>query len=279
MARTIDDIMNALLAEKASHAELNTLNSTSNVAVWRLLFYIVATAIWMLENLFDIFKTDVTDIIANLKPHTPQWYVIKVKEFQYGYNLVPEKDYYDNTGIDDATIAASKIVAYAAFVENPFVRMKLAKLSAGVLAPLTSPERAAVVAYILRVKDAGVKLKDSTITSSAPDKLKLTMRIKYNPLVLNAAGNRIDGTSATPVPDGLRAFLTNFNFKNFNGVFSVQKMIDALQAIEGVNDLAIDLIQKKYGALPFTTVDIDFVPDAGYLIIDNADLAITYIPS
>ena len=65
---------------------------------------------------------------------------------------------------------------------------------------------------------------------------------------------------------------------DFNGLFSVQKLVDKIQAVDGVDDLHIDQIQTKYGALPFMAVDIDFVPDSGYLVIDPADLIITYIP-
>ncbi len=279
MARTITEIRDIMLAEKAAQSALDDLTSTSVTAIWRLIFYIVAVCIWSLEKLYDIFKLEVADTIARKNPHQARWYVEKAKEFQYGYTPVAEKDYYDNTGIAPDVVLASQIIAYAALVELPFIRLKVAKKVGANLAPLSAPELAAFVAWVLRFKDAGVKLKTSTITSTAPDNLKLILRIKYNPLVLNSTGGRLDATTATPVPDGIKAYLANKSSEDFNGLFSAQKLIDAIQAIDGVEDLSVDSMQKKYGALPFTAVDIDFIPDSGYLVIEDVDLQITYIPA
>lgn len=279
MARTVQEIFDILVTEKGNQSALDGLTSTSSVSIWRAWLWVTAYAIWTLEKLFDIFKKEVDDTIQTKMPHTGSWYVYKAKNFQYGYNLVTDKDYYDNTGIDEQTIAASKIVAYAALVEQPLIRLKVAKKSGADLAKLSAPELAAFVAYILRIKDAGVKLKSTTITSTDPDDLKLVLRVKYNPLILDSTGARLDGTDATPVKSGIKKYLADKSAADFNGLFSVQKLVDAIQAIEGVQDLHVDSILYKYGALPFTSVDIDFVPDSGYLVIQDANLTITYIPA
>jgi hypothetical protein len=281
MARTINEIKLDLLAKVAADATLGPLlTSTSNVAIFNLWCYIWAVCSWTLETLFDIFKTEVDYTIAQDKTHRPQWYVNKAKQFQYGFNLVPDQDYYDNTGIADDVVAASKIVAYAAIVEEPAIRMKVAKLNGNDLAPLTVPELAAFTPYVKRFKDAGVKLHGQlpasppTITSTAPDKLRLVVRAKINALVLDNTGARRDGNSATPLLDGVKSYIKNLEF---NGVFSVQKLVDKMQAVDGIDDLKIDGIEKKYGSLNFTTIDIDFVPDSGYLVIDDIDFVPTYI--
>jgi hypothetical protein len=134
------------------------------------------------------------------------------------------------------------------------------------LAALETAELNAFKDYLAKVKDAGVKLN---ITSTAADKLKLSYRIKYNALVLNASGGRIDGTVATPVKDAIKQHLKNLPF---NGIFSVTSLVDAIQNVEGVQDVKIDVVQTKYGALPFSSVDIDYIPDSGYLRIDDVDL-------
>ncbi len=283
MARTINEIKTELLSKVAGDATLGPLlNSTSNVAIFNVWCFVFAVCAWTLENIMDIFKSEVDYTIAQDKSHRPQWYVNKAKEFQYGYNLVPEQDYYDNTGIDPALVAASKIVAYAAMVEEPYIRMKVAKLSGTNLAKLSAPELAAFIVYMRRVKDAGVKLHGgtmtslATITSTDPDKLRLVVRAKFNPLVLNSTGARIDGSNPAPLKDAVKSYLQNIDF---NGLFSVQKLEKEMLAVDGIDDLKIDGIQTKYGALPFTNVDIDFVPDSGYLIIEDADFLPTYIPS
>lgn len=283
MARTINDIKTDLLAKVAADATLGALlTSTSAVASFNLWCYIFAVCAWTLENLFDIFKGEVDYTIAQDKTHRPQWYVNKAKQFQYGYNLVPDQDYYDNTGIADDVIAASKIVAYAALVEEPSIRMKVAKLVGTNLAKLEVGELTAFIAYIHLIKDAGVRLHGTTLTAAAtitstdPDNLRLVVRVKINSLVLDNTGARRDGTNPAPVKDAVKSYI---NSLDFNGLFSVQKLVDKIQAVDGVDDLKIDGIQTKYGALPFTSVDIDFVPDSGYLIINDADFLPTYIPS
>lgn len=274
MARTIIEIQQSIIDNVQADSILSArLTSTSKTAIWRLIAYIVAVAAWTIENLFDIFKTDVDEQISAMKPHSLRWYAEKSRAFQYGYNLNPDTDVYDNTGIDETTIANSKIVTYAAVVEQDRgLRIKLAKNGlSDDLTNLIPDELTAFQEYMARIKDAGVKLN---ITSTVADKLRLMLRIRYNSMVLNSAGGRIDGQDAEPVQNAIRNHLKNLPF---NGVFSVQKLIDAIQATEGVNDLSVDQCQTQYGALNFSTVNISVIPDSGYLRIDNADLFITFI--
>jgi len=283
MARTIDEWKQVLKDRISTDAVLNSkLTNTSTTSIYNLFLFVVAFSAWVLENLFELFKADVVETIYNTKPHTAQWYVMMAKRFQYGYALAPDSDYYDNSILTEDQVNNSKIVKYAALVENPYVRLKVAKQEGSGLGPLSPAELESFRAYIVRIKDLGVKLKlpsdavQSNITSGEADHLKIEMRVRYNPLVLNSSGARIDGTSITPVADGLRGYL---NALDFNGLFSVQKMIDAIQAVDGVEDLAIDSIQTKYALLPYTSVDIDFIPDGGYLVIADDDLTITYEPA
>lgn len=274
MARTITEIQQTIIDGVQADSTLSArLTSSSKTAIWRLFTYVVAVAAWTVENLFDIFKADVDEQIAAMKPHSLRWYAEKSRLFQYGYNLGEDMDTYDNTGIDDTTVQNSKIVSYAAVVEQDRgLRIKIAKNGiSGDLTNLETDELIAFRGYMARVKDAGVKLN---ITSTVADKLRLVLRVRYNSMVLNSTGARIDGQDAKPVPNAIRNHLKNLPF---NGVFSVQKLVDAIQATEGVNDLSVDQCQTKYGALNFSTVNISVIPDSGYLRIENEDLYITFI--
>ena len=104
MARTIAQIQQSIIDSKNADATLSALSSSSNVAIWKLWSYIVAVCQWVLENLFDLHKSEVTAIIAAQKPHTLQWYVTKAKAFQYGIILPPDTDVHE--AIDDPTVAA-----------------------------------------------------------------------------------------------------------------------------------------------------------------------------
>lgn len=275
MARSITEIQNDIIAKVQADPVLSTqLTSTSLVAVWRLWTYVVAVSIWTIENLFDLFKQEVDETISAMKPHSLRWYAEKAKAFQYGDNLVADADYYDNSNQTDDAVAAKKIVAYAAVVEQERgLRIKVAKDGGVDLTALSTDELNAFIEYMKKVKDAGVKL---LITSGVADALKLDMDIYYNPLVINASGGRLDGFTSTPVQDAIKAYLKNLPF---NGVFLIQNLVDQLQLVDGVDVINIKSAQAQYGALPFQSFAVQYIPDAGYLRIANdADLTINFIP-
>lgn len=275
MARTIADIQLEIVTSVQADEVLGPLlSSTSKVSIWRLWTYVVAVAIWTLETIFDIFRIEIDEKIATLKPHSLRWYALKAKAFQYGQDLVDDADYYDNTGLDDTDIEASLIIDHAAVVEQTRgLRIKVATTVSGDLAALTTPQLNAFKEYMKRVKDAGVKL---LITSAIADSLKLKLTVYYNPLVLDATGGRADGTSSTPVQDAINNYLKNLPF---NGVFVVQSLIDVLQQVDGARVFDIQESQARYGALAYTAFRVQYIPDAGYLrIFDDADLQITFLP-
>lgn len=272
MARTIAQIQAAIIAAKAADSNLSGLTSTSTVAIWRLWTYIVAVCQWTLEVLYDLHKQEVKDILAVQRPHTLRWYVTKAKLFQYGDDLAIESDVYDV--IDESL----QIVKQAAAVEGAdavnAIRLKVAKESAGLLAPLSTPELDAFKAYMALVKDAGVRL---IITSSAPDNLRTNFVIYYNPLIINPSGARIDGTAATPVKDAVNAFLLALPF---NGVFLPNRLRDAVEAVDGVVIGELVYALCRFGTNPFLPVTSEYNPDSGYLLLDDAWFTAntTYLP-
>ena len=185
----------AIIAEKmATEPALGGLTSTSAVAEYTLWVNVASLLAMMLEQLFELFKGDVDTVINAQSAHTLQWYVTKAKAFQYGVLLPADSDVYEVVPpLDEAVL----IVSSAAAVENASinkVRLKVAKGEPGALEALVPDELTALRAYIHRVKDAGVRVE---VTSGDADDLKLDLTVYYDPLVLNADGERLDGTSTT----------------------------------------------------------------------------------
>jgi hypothetical protein len=270
MARTIAQIQQSIKDAKTADPTLSGLTSTSMVSMWQLWTYIVAVCQWTLETLFDAHKNEVSDIIATQKPHTLQWYVVMSKKFQYGVTLPPDTDEYSIVPPPDPTVL---VVQYAAAVELAgLVRIKVARIAGSVLAPLTGLQLTAFSAYMNRVKDAGVRLQ---LTSGPPDNLQLALNIFYDPLVLDSAGARLDGTSATPVKTAVNNFLEHLPF---NGLFVLNFLIEALQAIDGVRIGHVSGAQAHYGFTSYVPIPVEYVPDAGYMALDEAyfDTHITY---
>jgi len=291
MARTIDEIKKEITDNfiqndtVKNHYELEdgkTFDEQfSAVSIENILFSVIAICLWTLEKLFDLHKEEVLTIIKEMKPHSLRWYANKAKAFQYGDELREDEDFYDNTGKTSEQVAYSKIVAYAAVVEQDRgLRIKVAKTNGNQLAPLTqglvgegSNELQAFKEYMKRIKDAGVRL---LITTGEADKLKLKLKVFYNPLILNVNGQRLDGTDSEPVQNAVRNYLKNLPF---NGYVVQAYLIDALQKVEGVVVPVIQQIETKYGDLDFTQMDEIYNPDAGYMVIDEEDFEpIEFIP-
>jgi hypothetical protein len=271
MARTIDEIYNSLLIEKANHAELNALNSVSRVAMWKLYFYVVSVFQWVNEKMWDAFALSVDDKIANQTVGKREWYRQLALNFQYGYNLTSDGKY-DNSNLTQAQIDDSKIIKYCSVTETSDgkLRMKVAKQLDNKPIQLNDGELAAFSVYIDKLKFDGVKILKE---SHAADNLKLTIDIWYDSLVIKSDGSRIDGSSATPVKDGIINYLNNLDY---NGEYSNTKLQDALQQVTGVKRCTIKLSQSKYGLYPFVNIDEKIVADAGFFVVNDADLIINY---
>ncbi len=262
MARTIDEIQQSIIDAKNADSTLAGLNSTSKVAIWLLWTRVYAVIVWGLENLFDIHIKQVNNTIAAQKPHSLQWYQTKAKAFQYGDSLVTDSDVYDPISTDAAVV----IINYAAAVElGNQVRVKVATLSGADLAAISGPQLTAFSAYMNRVKDAGVRL---LLTSGDPDDLKLEVAVYYDPLILDNAGARLDGTNTTPVLSAIKVFLATLPF---NGLFVLNKMIEYIENnVEGVRILQVISAEANYAATPYVAIPVEYVPDAGYMTLNEA---------
>ena len=270
MARTIQEIQTLIYQAKGQEPALDELNSTSKVAIWRLWVYIIAVAIWSLEKIFDIHRADIDKRLAELKPHTARWYRSKALAFQYGFDLLPDSDTFNNQGHTEEQIEASKIVKYSAVIESKNegrLIVKIAGEQGEQLQPITDAQRQSFEAYLQEIKDAGVRL---SVVNYQPDVLHLQMKIVYDPLVLDSNGQSILHATK-PVETAIKDYLKRLPF---NGELVLAHLIDALQQAEGVKIPHLVLAQSKnitssgdYGA--FETIEISKIPTAGYFTIDN----------
>lgn len=275
MARTIKDIQAEMLAAISVDTRLSSLNSTSTTAVYRLLTYIVAASIWVLEVLFDTHKAELTAIVANQKPHQLRWYVEKTKTFQYGSALPFDSDVYDNSLLTDAAIESQKVVTAAAAIEvNGRVLVKAATLDGVNLGKLTTPQYNALKSYLNDVKDAGVKID---LISQDGDRFKLILDVFYNPQILADDGSRLDGTSASPVVDVVHTYLRQMDF---NGLFVKSRLTDVLQLVDGVVVPEIRACQAaRFDVVIWQPIDVFYQPYSGWLKFydEPVDLVINYI--
>jgi hypothetical protein len=274
MARTIDEIQADILTAIGEDSVLSGLNSSSTTAVYRLITRVVAGAIAVLENLFDLFKTDVATILATQKPSSLPWYQQMALNFQYGFSLPEGEIYYDNTGVSEDAIADSKVIEKAAVVEEgTSLVVKAVQIVGGDLTPLPSAAKDAFEAYMNEIKDAGVPI---TVISTEPDHIKLTLDIYYDAQVIGPDGARLDGSDSTPVATAIDNYLLNLEF---DGDFVKSHLVDTLQQVPGVKIPVVRLAQAARDADPnYVEVDVRYRPYSGFLkVYEAADLTINYI--
>ena len=282
MARSIEQIKSSMaeafmqdtnLASKYGFEVGADFNNTfSKVSIESLIIYIIAASIWTLEKLFDTHTKEVTDYIATMKPHSLRWYVEKAKAFMYGVPLINGTDQHNTEGMTDEQIAQAKIVTFAACTEaNATLYLKVAKAGP---APLTADEKAAFVAYLHEIKDAGVRID---VISEQGDYLKLDMVIYYDPLLINADGeSKADGTKV--VEQAIKEYIENIPF---NGEFRKNELEDAIQAVDGVVMVEFNAAyHSETGAEDTYDEVVPYCkPASGYFKFDNADLSdVTYQP-
>lgn len=261
MARSVADIHESILNAANEDGRLG-LNNTSKFARYRLFTHIVAVAIWLLEKLFDAHTIEIRRIISQDKPHILQWYVAQAKAFRYGLELV------EGVYLSDRLLDEQLIVSEASAVENNGnLIVKVAKRVGGQLVPLVDAEKTAFLGYLSQIKDAGVK---ASVWTFKGDKMRLNATIWINSMVLADSGSRLDGQNNTPVRTAIVQFVGSMPF---NSMFFKQKIVDAIQAVEGVVTAELRSLEVcRYDALEYSTVDAYCVPMSGYF--DQINLAI-----
>ena len=278
MARTVTEIQQEIFANITSNEDLATLNSTSKVAIYRLLVFVFSYAVWTLEKLFDIHAQQVDQAIYENKPGTARWYRNKSLAFQFGFNLLTDDDEFDNTSHTTDAIEASKIVKYCSVkesLESSRLIIKIAGESGENLIPLTPTQITSFGFYMGEVAYAGVKVN---IVNNPADKLQLTLSVYRNPLVIDENGNNIL-TGGKSVEVALKQYIKNLPF---DGELVINDMIDYLRDIPGVENVHVISAQSSYKDLvtglytPLVTIDVKTIPVAGYFEILNFD-NVTYV--
>lgn len=280
MARTIAEIYNAMATAKANMQELHDwvvdpenpsssmdgadqlladLRSASKVAIWRLFLYVFAVGSWVVETLFDKLTVEISGIMAAKRPHTLRWYAEESKKFQYGHEMA-WSDYQFKYGVYDDS---ARIVKYAAAQElNGRIILKVAKLVNGSTTALETGEKDAFAAFWENWRDAGTKLD---IVSLPPDQLMVDIAIVRDRMVLNSSNQLLRDMEVLPIANAIAAFGKALEF---DGVLRLSKLVDAIQAAEGVTDVKLMHAWHRCAGGTYQAVDMSVVSAAGHFEID-----------
>lgn len=258
MARKISEIKNDIaksfmadrgVAEKYGFAPGADFGEVfSRVSLESVIFYIVASAIYVLECLFDDLRGDVDDKLSTAVLATLPWYHQVCLEYQHGDELV----------FNDAT----KRFGYAAVDPDKRVIRYAACRDAGggveiLVSSADAEGRPQAVAdevmepfrhYLSRMKPAGII---TAVNSFPPDYVEITVTVQYDPLLMNPDGTLIADQSR-PVDEAVEHYVRNIVF---GGTFNKTKLVDAVQEAAGVIDLSLDRVRKRTSDGEFTDLD------------------------
>lgn len=245
----------------------------SLVSFENTIFEIFAIVLFLFEKIFDQHRKEISEQIRTQKIFSLPWYRDMALRFQYGFTLVYERDYYDNTGKTDEEISQSKIVKYAAIseIDNVLI-LKIATEKNGELQRINDDEETAFAHYMNRVKAAGVEIR---IINAEPDLLSIDMVVLYDPLVMKKDGTLIQNPSEKPVETAIKEYL---KLLPFNGELVLAHLTDHLQKVQGVAVPEIYLAQSKWvDDADYQPISIKVIPNSGYFKLSN--LNIRYEPN
>lgn len=278
MARSITYWYDYIISEKNTFTSLNVLQpnidtaqklltditTNSRVARWRLWIWACAACAVALDIIFDLTLMDFENLLKRSRFGTLPWYVGKSFEFQYGDNLV-----YQDNEFQYATInTANQIVKRAASEENGnIVNLKVAKLVSNAPVKLAPLEKAAFDAYIAKIKPAGISVN---IISDDPDEAIFYLKVNYNALLIDSAGQLITSPGTYPVEDAINTYLSNLNY-NFNGTVELSELIDKVQAAIGVVSAYVIQASARYGTNPYVVFAERYKANAGHMIIASTN--------
>lgn len=246
MARSVAEIKktmtdafmaDATIREKYGLSVNDTFSSKfSSVSIENILFFIVAACCHVLEVLFDYHKADVEEKISMAVVASVPWYYKMALAFQYGDSLVLNErtQQYEYASIDESKL----VVKYAAVRDKgTSVQILVSGDEGGNPVVLSNDVLTVFKQYMNRVKVAGVILN---ITSKESDNVTVTATITIDPLVLNENGELLSDCSK-PVEEAITSYLKHIIY---GGTFNKTRLVDVIQAVEGVVD--VELKECKY---------------------------------
>lgn len=271
MARSIDTIYREIITSKESKPELDSLDSASATAIYRIWAYVTASVIFTLETLFDLFRAEVEGIILSQKPGSLLWYRAMCLGFRYGVGLVVINGRVGYPASDSTpALLAQCSVREAA----DGLVIKVAKEVSSQLQPLALEELNSFSAYVSAIKYAGTPTR---IINIAANLLMVEATVYYDPLIIKANGEAIaDGSR--PVDTAIESYLRELPF---DGRLKQTSLVEAVMSTPGVLDLKIASLQHKYESYGYESIEVSHIPESGYFKIDpSAQLSSTiqYIP-
>ena len=245
--------------------------SFSDVSLENILLWVVAACCHALEVLTEQWVAKVEEQMAGAVVASVPWYYKVAKAFQYGdaLTLDEETQQYQYATVDEA----KQVVKYVAVRDRgTSVEILASGETDGAPSALSAGVLTAFKQYMNRVKIAGVVLN---IKSQAADRMTIKATVWVDPLVIGSDGKRIsDGVRA--VDEAVKSYLKNIVY---GGTFNKTKLVDAIQTVEGVEDVELgDCQYMTADSSVWTTVKgNNYTAAGGSLTAEGLENSMSYV--
>lgn len=224
-------------------------------SVENILLYVWAVAAWAVEQLLDLHRSEVGDLVESLIPHRPKWYRDKALAFIPGLPLDGDSDRYATDGMTDEELDGMRVVRHAVATESAdtgLLTIKVAGERDGERVPLSPEHERLLGRYLSEVKDAGVRI---AVVNMEPDTFSCEADVYYDPLLF-------PDNVRSACEEAVREYVANLPF---DGEYSNMALVDCLQRVDGVV-IAELLDSRSLSAADGASVRINArcVPAAGY---------------
>lgn len=241
----------------------------SAVSLENLLFYIVAACHYVLESIFEKFTQDVEQKISRAVVASIPWYFDKAKAFQYGDALVlnPRTFGYEYAKVD----TSKQLVKYVAVRDRgASIEMLVSAEQDGKPTPLQDDFLTAFKHYINAIKIAGVVIN---VRTRKADELSIAVKVVVDPLKINRQGVDI-ASSEKVVEHAIENYLADIVY---GGTFNKTKLVDAIQRVDGVVDVALGVCKYKAGDDFKEIAGNNYTAVGGSFVVVGLDKTIEYV--
>jgi hypothetical protein len=251
MARTTQEIENEILQAKSQEAELASLNSVSQTAIWRVWVRLTAFVVALFERLFDAFSAEIDTRIAQSRAGTLAWYAEKAKAYQNGDVLNANGEY-------DTINEAKRIITRCSVREVAGgISVKIAKGEPPV--PLSATELQSFTTYLNKIKFAGVGV---TVVNLPAEVVVVNIEVLYTLVGEEVAKNS--------VKEAISEYIKSISF---DGEFVINDMIAVCRAKQGIVDVLVNSVTINANLVTggrYTAV-------SGYYSFDGDNVANNYV--
>lgn len=275
MARTLSEIYAEAKDCRNSYLELTEFENSSKMSILDAFTWVTSACIWTFENVMDVFKIDLAKDLHHRINGTPAYFANALLKYQSGDDLVMNEDgtVFSYPNIDTSKRIITK-VAYSEEEEKGFhdklVRFKIATGKPGAYTRIDEDEMVAIRAYLNQILFAGQHAK---VVSRIGDVLIPRVVVYYD-------GAVTEDELYQDIENALNEYIANIEF---NGLVYAQKVIDCIQNVKHVTDVAVssddtdhqgifvakydddnNLIKDEYDNAQ-TKIERYYVPNSGYI--------------